>query len=453
MTGSLLRHVVVMSGSGAIGLLAMFAVDLINMIYIAHLPDRREMAAIGFAATLGFFQQALSIGLTVGVVASVSRALGARRRGRARRIAASGTVAMVAASIAVAALTIALRRPALHLLGAQGVVADHAARFLLETACGLPGMYLGMLGSGLLRCAGDARRSMTNALAGATASALLDPLLIYGLGPWSGWGLDGAAASTVLSRSLVAWLGMGGALRVHRLVGRPRAGRLRGDLRQIGVVAGPAIATNLATPFGTAVTTHVMARFGVAAVAGQVTIDRISIFAFGFVYALTGAVGPIIGQNLGAGRPERVRGTLRASFAVTITWVLGAWALLAAGCPLVLRAFSASGETAVLIALFCHWLAGSFIFTGSLFVANAAFNNLGRPMLATAFNWGRATLGTVPFVLLGARWGGAPAVLVGQGVGATLFGIAAGAVALNLAGRLHDGRTQGGDPQHAGVRV
>lgn len=439
----MLRHVVVMSGSGAIGLLAVFAVDLINMIYIAHLPDRREMAAIGFAATFAFFQQALSIGLTVGVVAASSQALGARRRGRARRIAASGTVTILAASVAVGLATIALRRPALHLLGAEGVVADHAARFLLETACGLPGMYLGMLGSGLLRCAGDARRSMGNALAGAAASALLDPLLIFGLGTWSGWGLDGAAASTVLSRSLVAWLGMGSAIRIHRMVGRPRRDRLRADLRRIGAVAGPAIATNLATPFGTAVTTHVIARFGVPAVAGQVTIDRISIFAFGFVYALTGAVGPIIGQNLGAGRLERVRATLQASFAVTIAWVLVAWGLLAAGCPLVLWAFSAAGETAALIALFCHWLAGSFIFTGSLFVANAAFNNLGRPMLATAFNWGRATLGTVPFVLAGAHWGGARAVLVGQAIGATLFGIAAACSAFNVVDRLRNHQAAG----------
>ena len=65
-----------------------------------------------------------------------------------------------------------------------------------------------------------------------------------------------------------------------------------------------------------------------------------------------------------------------------------------------------------LIVFFCRWLAPLFAFFGTLFVCNAACNTLGRPHYATALNWGRATLGTVPFVTLGAYWG-AEGVLAG----------------------------------------
>ena len=71
---------------------------------------------------------------------------------------------------------------------------------------------------------------------------------------------------------------------------------------------------------------------------------------------------------------------------------------------------------------------------GRLFVANAAFNNLGFPTWSTVFNWGRATVGTVPFVWIGATQFGADGVIAGQALGAVVFGIGAVIVA-------SDGRT------------
>jgi Na+-driven multidrug efflux pump len=89
----------------------------------------------------------------------------------------------------------------------------------------------------------------------------------------------------------------------------------------------------------------------------------------------------------------------------------------------------------VLVGLFCRWLAGAFVFSGFLFVANAAFNNLGHPLLSTLFNWGRATLGTIPFVTIG-RAHGPTGVLYGQALGSLVFGLAAMIVAFRVTGRM-----------------
>ena len=80
--------------------------------------------------------------------------------------------------------------------------------------------------------------------------------------------------------------------------------------------------------------------------------------------------------------------------------------------------------------------AGGFLFVGCLFVANSAFNNLGFPLLSTVFNWGRATLGTIPFVTLGAWMWQAEGVLYGQMAGALIFGLAALLTAFRVVGRL-----------------
>ena len=69
---------------------------------------------------------------------------------------------------------------------------------------------------------------------------------------------------------------------------------------------------------------------------------------------------------------------------------------------------------------------------GCLFVANSSFNNLGYPLLATFFNWGRATLGTIPLVVVGAHYGPI-GVISAQTLGSVVFGLAALALAFRLA--------------------
>ena len=76
------------------------------------------------------------------------------------------------------------------------------------------------------------------------------------------------------------------------------------------------------------------------------------------------------------------------------------------------------------------------MFITCLFVANTAFNNLGFALMAMLFNWGRATLGTIPFVIIGAHWGGVPGAMVGLILGAAMFGLGSVAMAYALVGRL-----------------
>jgi Na+-driven multidrug efflux pump len=438
VTGNIMRHVVVMAGTGAIGMMAVFAVDLLNLFYISLLGQQPIAAAVGFAGVVGFFQTSVLIGLTIGVSAVVARTIGASAAPMARHIAGSGLVLIVLVALVVGLASEALLGPILDALRATGETRRLAKSFLEITLPSLPLLAAGMCCSGLLRCRGDARRAMDVTLFAALTTAVMDPALIFGLH----LGLPGAAISTVLSRVVLATLGFHGAAGRHDLIARPSLRAIAGDIAAIFRVAGPALLTNLATPVGAAYVTRSMAVFGPDAVAGQATIDRISPVAFGLVYALTGAVGPILAQNLGAGRLDRVRETLRDSFIFVLATVLVAWVVLASAQDLVVHIFFARGVTAELVHLFCSWLVAGFLFTGALFVANAAFNNLGFPVLSTVFNWGRATLGTIPFVTYGAHFGPA-GLLVGQASGSVVFGTLAVITAFRVVGRL--GGTVGRD--------
>src|SRR5258708_1146931 len=194
--GSIMRHVVVMTATGSIGLMAIFVVDFLNLFYIAMLGEQELAAAIGYAGTVLFFTVSLCIGVTIAGTALVSRALGARQREEARRLATSSLIYMLAVTIVFSLATLPLLSPILTLFGASGRAHEIAWRFLIIVMPTTPLMGLGMACSGVLRAAGDAKRSMYVTLSGGLLTAAFDPLLIFGFG----WGVDGAAITSVLSR-------------------------------------------------------------------------------------------------------------------------------------------------------------------------------------------------------------------------------------------------------------
>jgi Na+-driven multidrug efflux pump len=165
-------------------------------------------------------------------------------------------------------------------------------------------------------------------------------------------------------------------------------------------------------------------------------IGRVVPLAFGVIFALAGSIGPILGQNLGAGRLDRVRRAVADGMVFTTGYCIVACVALVILREPIVRVFGASGDGAELIRFFCIYLAPSWIVVGWLFVANAAFNNLGFPTWSTVFNWGRATVGTMPFVWLGATQFGAAGVIAGQSAGSVLFGVGAVIVCFWVVGRL-----------------
>jgi Na+-driven multidrug efflux pump len=185
------------------------------------------------------------------------------------------------------------------------------------------------------------------------------------------------------------------------------------------------VLANVATPIGNAYVTAAVAPFGDSAVAGWAIVGRIIPVAFGAIYALSGAVGPVLGQNIGAGAESRVRAVLTESLKVNLWFTLAAWAALFVLARPLVALFGATGQAADLIMLFCRWLSPLFGFLGALFVANAAFNVMGRAHYATIFNWARATIGTIPFAEVGGRLAGAEGVIAGNMVGGIIFGVAA----------------------------
>lgn len=430
--GSTMRHVLVMTAASATALLTMFGVDLVDMYFLTLLGEQALVAAVGFAGTLVYFLVSFSIGMQIALGALVARSEGAFRRDLAGRYCTSALCFNGATSLVITALGWFYLPELLALLGARGQTLDYATRYAGIVLPSIPILMLGMSAAAGVRALGDARRAMWATVIGALTNAVLDPIFIFTLG----WGLEGAAWASVCSRVVILLLAWHALTRVHRLPQRVSYAQFASDLRPILTIAAPAVLTNLATPIGNSFVLKTMSQFGDSAVAGAAIMGRITPVAFAAVFALSGAVGPIIGQNAGAGRYDRVRSTLSDAMLFNALYVLVAWLLLFLLSDTIVRVFSASAEAAELILFYTHFLVAAYFFNGTLFAANASFNNLSHPHWATAFNFGKVLLGIIPAVYLGAQWYGARGVLAGEAVGMTVFGIFGIVAAFALTRRL-----------------
>ncbi len=415
--GSTMRHVLVMSSTGAIGLLAIFFVDLANLFYISLLGQQALAAAIGFASTVMFFTVSICIGFTIAATAITARAIGAGDEEDAKKRATVSLVYMLIMTVVMVIIVYPLLRPILNLLGATGETLEIALGFMQIVIVSAPLLGLGMCMAGLLRAQGDAKRAMYVTLTSGASAAFIDPLLIFGLD----LGVTGAALSVVVVRFMFVAIGIYGVWFVHRMLAIPDLSAIRNVFTPFMIIAVPAVLTQIATPFGNAYVTGAISQFGDDAVAGWAIAGRIMPLAFAGIFSLSGAVGPILGQNYGAGRIDRVRQTIVDSMIASAFYVAAMWILLVLFSPLIITVFGATGNAADLVWFFCVVVAASFLFMAALFVANAAFNNLGYPYLSTIFNWGRATLGVIPFVYVAQNWG-PTGVLAGWSLGGVVFG-------------------------------
>lgn len=419
--GSVFRHVINMTLTGAVGLMSVFAVDLMDMYFLSLLDDTELPAAVGFAGTVVYFTASVCIGLSIAIGALTARAVGQRDKAKTSSIVINTLTFSILSAALIASIVFPLLPDLLHMLGAKGETHRMAVTYGRILLPSLPLVALGMGAGAVLRALGDARRAMMVMVITAIVNGILDPILIFGMD----LGLEGAAYASVLSRLAMALTGLYAIFRIHNLRAIWSFDSFKATLRPTLKIAVPAVLTNIATPIGNAYVIAVIAEFGDSVVAGNTIVARITPVAFALFFSMSGSIGPVLGQNLGAKLYDRVHETVASSLQFIFAYTLVTWAAFVLCQDVIIMTFGAEGASADMIRTFCVWVVPLTSFLGALFVANASFNNLGYPLRATFFNISKATVGTIPFAYFGAQVAGPEGVLIGQAVGSMFVGIVA----------------------------
>ncbi len=441
--GSIAGHLIRQTLPMILGISCIIGVGLVDAYFIGKLgPD--PLAAVSFLFPVITALSSLGVGVMVGINSVISRTLGAGDVEKARERAAQGIVFAFVVGLLISALLLVFSDALFTAMNASGDLRPLIWEYVVPFAMGFPFLLVAMGANGVLRGQGDAIRSSAILVLSAFINAILDPLLIFGIGPFPELGIAGAGYAVmvayIVSAAMGLWFVTTSDLRFDPKQCRTIASTLEG-MREIGRVGAPAALANAVNPAGLAVLTAILATHGDSVVAGFGAASRLQAFAVVPLLAMSSSIGPIVGQNWGAGRADRARATLRLSGLVCVAYGV------AVAVPLVVfrQQIGAifTDEPAVIdsIARYLLIASGGFFAYGLLVVSNGAMNAIDVSGRALAVSAGRVLLVMVPLGWLGSRMVG-PDGVFGAELAANLIG---GCLAFWLAWRAM------GDPKSAPV--
>ena len=420
-TSSLRRQLWQQTWPMAIGVLALLGFQLVDSAFIARLGTQ-PLAAQSFTFPLSFLIIGVQVGMGIAIAALISRTLGADDMARARRL---GTLVLFGGSALMAVLMLIMwlaQTPLFTLLGA-----DTPTRALIRAYWGpqLLANWLGAVlyfGYSLFRAHGDTRLPGKLMVVTSLLNLGLDPLLIFGVGDWSGWGLPGAAWATALAFAIGIWL-LVRRLRSHDWLARHG---LRREVRESSgpfvTIAGPAMVSRLMPPLSAMLATWVVAGLGETAVAAWGLASRLETLSLMVVLALTMSLPPWLGRCYGAGDWPRIEALMMLAARTAAIWQLGLGIVMAVAAPWVAVALSGNPEIRDELAMLIRWLLPSYSLLGLCMLVVSASNALGWPMRAMLLSFMRLFVCYLPCLALGAWLAGVFGVAWGAALGNVLAG-------------------------------
>ncbi len=406
-----------------LALVSMLAFNIIDTMYVGWLgPD--ELAAMSFTFPVVYLVSSIALGLGVGATSVISRLLGEGKKGTVRRLTADTLLLGILMSLVLAIVGIASIGPVFELLGAPEHLRGSIADYMWVWYIGLPFVIVPMLGNFIIRATGDMRTPMWIMLFAVLVNAVLDPLLIFGLGPFPRLELMGAALATVIAQALTLIAAVY-VLRHRKKVlafGKPRPKEVIRSWKSVLYIGLPAAFINLLAPVNTAIITVMVAAYGAYQVAGFGAATRLEALAIMPLIAVGTSMITFAGQNIGAGRADRVREAARFSFKIMVIYGLAAFLVLAITSPLTARIFSARPEVIssyidyLLVADIGFFMLGTALFVGS------TFTGMGKPLPSTIINLVRLLVLQIPFALIGSYLIGLRGVYLGIALGNIIMG-------------------------------
>jgi putative MATE family efflux protein len=360
---------------------------IVDVFFVARL-GADAVSTVGLTESLLTLVFGVAIGLSMATTAFVARRIGEKDREGAANGAVQSIILGILVSLVVGAIGLTQAPRLLHMMGATPAI-EANARYTQLMLGGSAVIFLLFLINAIFRGAGDAALAMRTLWLANGINLVLDPCLINGWGPFPHLGVYGAAVATTTGRGIgvLFQLWQLGSTK-NRLTVYARQVRLNVPvmLRLLKVSATGIVQFLLATASWMALV-RIVATFGSAAVAGYTIAVRMLIFTILPSWGLSNAAATLVGQNLGAGKPERAeRSVYRTGFYNMLYLGLVSIAFIFFPAPLV-AIFT--GEPAVVTtAMACLSIFGiAFLSYAWGMVLIQAFNGAGDTMTPTVLNF------------------------------------------------------------------
>ncbi|NHH99564.1 MATE family efflux transporter [Oceanimonas sp. MB9] len=403
-----------MTGPMALGIVAIQAFNLVDTFFIGLLGTA-PLAAVTFTFPVTFVVLSLAMGLSAGLSACLGQALGAGHRDQAARFTSNSLLLSLVLVLMLVALGLASLDPLFTLLGAETELMPLIHDYMVIWYAASPMLVLPMVCNAAIRATGDTRTPGLVMVVAGLVNGVLDPLLIFGLGPFPELGIRGAAIATACSWLMAMMVALYLLQHRERLLcwQWPHPGRLLAHWYQLLQVAIPASFTSVLYPVATALLMLLLADFGTETVAAFGAASRIEAVVLIVMMALSSALAPFVSQNTGAGLHQRSRHGLLLAMRFALIFQLGVFALLWWLAPWLARQFTDNAEVAALLQQYLRLVPIGYGLQGCFMLLSAALNGLRVSVISLLLNGARLFGLLLPLAWLGAGLAGAEGIFAG----------------------------------------
>ena len=402
--------------------------SVIDMIWVGKLGSE-SIAGVGVSGIIMMLLMSSLFGLTTGTAALVARAVGAGDTEGANHAARQSYIIGGVYAVVLSLLGIILAEPLMVLFGLEpGVVREGAAYLRIQLAGSIL-MTFWVIGEFIMYASGDGKTPMKISLAARCLHLIFAPLLVLGWGIFPRLGVSGAALANIIASCggmiLAFWALFRGKTRLKLTM---KNFRIDFDLIKRTVRIGiPSSISNIQRSLSNLVLIWLIAPFGTLAVAGHSMCQRIEGILFMPGMGLGMAAGTLVGQNLGAGQPDRAeKSGWLASGLVTGIMVLGSLAILL-WAEEIITIFSAEPDLVEIAALFLRIATAGYLVMGFSSVLMQSISNAGDTLPPMIFNIIMMWVVQIPLAwalpeyagmeVLGVRW----AIVIGRYVAGAAF--------------------------------
>lgn len=405
------------------GVIAVTLFNIVDTWFIGKL-GAGPLAAMAFTFPVTYVVTNITMGIGVGASAVIARAIGEQHPERVRRLTTHALFLAVALVTTLSGIGLLTIEPLFLALGADPEMVPLIAEYMRPIYFGLGFLVVPMVGNAAIRATGDTKTPSLIMICAGGVNLILDPLLIFGLGPFPRLGLFGGALATVLAWITTFCAALWVLHRRERMLAFewPRVARVWASWKAILYVGLPAAGTFLLVPVANGILTRMVSGHGPEAVAGFGVGGRVEALAMVAVFALGSGMAPFVGQNFGAKACGRIREAVYLSLRFCLLYGLAVAGLLAIGASGI-GGFFADDPRVVDVTRHYLWLVpvsyGAF---GVAIMANTTFNALNRPLRSAAVIVTRLFVLALPLALLGEALFGVEGIFGGLALGNLIAG-------------------------------
>ena len=415
-----------LTGTMILGVIAMMTLGFVDTWFISLLGTN-QLAAIGFIIPIYMIFVSIALGIGMGISSITSRLIGEAKHDTAARYVTDAQILALLLSVLIAILVGFSINGIFSTMGATEQVLPHIRDYMYILIMGLPMMMIAVVSGNTFRSIGAIKTSALMSTLMALLNLALDPLLIFGPGPFPEMGMQGAAAASVIAASTVSVVAVY-ILWVREkllLFTLPRLRHIRENWEELLQIAIPAMLANMMTPFAAAIMTALIAGYGAEAVAGFGVGARIETLCLMVVFALSATLPMFIGQNLGAGTGERAHRAIFGCLKFSIGFQIAVYILLIILSPYIATAFSSDIRVIQVINTYIYILPLTYGAHAVVILVMVSLNVLRRPRLGLFLIIIRLIALYLPLAYIGGLYWGITGMFSGAAVGNVIAAVIA----------------------------